>query len=317
MVSLDEITNYTIPEKIDFQAEEIKLRETNIKQIFNFLEIVSKYPEIVSDYQKVENEELLRKDFKAKYCTKTENEEIETDCKNFLTKFENFANDFEIKIEDLIARMMQDEYLAYKFIIDFKKQNPYESLVEDYFSFMEKDLQLTSEFKHLPVSGKDAIFVYEGIIFQDLLKAKVVETPSSVDFVWNYEFKKRKLEFYASHKYTHGSGSAQKHQMKELEAFLKHSSKTDDQNLCFIAIMDGNYYTDFPYPNLDRTPRPKIIEHIKEMYEKDNRLVATSNDLFEKILIKIKEWLEKNFSPADIKEEIAKIDILLDKCSKC
>ena len=175
-------------------------------------------------------EALSKRDFVRKYSITTHNEKIYDDCNNFLIKINNYSHNFSLSRNYLIRRLKEDETFASNFIIDFKKQNPYEPFVENYFAFLETKLDLISDFKHLPVSGPTAQYVYNGLICDESIKTSVQITPPSVDFVWKYSFKNKCMKFYASHKYTQGTGTAQKNQMRELETFLDHSLQSASTN---------------------------------------------------------------------------------------
>lgn len=305
MISIEELEKYNFPNPIDFNTEENRLRSKNMQQLQNFLSNLIKCPEMINDY------ELLKpKEFTRKYALITNNEDIYIDCKNFILKITNYADNFDLSRNYLIKKLQEDQALASNFIIDFKKQNPYEKIVEKYFKYLETDIKLINNFKHLPVSGPTAKYVYNGLIQDDKIKNHVQETPPSVDFIWDYSFNDKSMHFYASHKYTHGEGTAQKNQMRDLETFLDHSLKSVTNNNYFIAIMDGNYYTDSIYPNYNASPKPKVIEHIKSMRENEKCKVATSFTLIDTIIDLIEKFLKSNFDYDSVKDELKKLEIL-------
>lgn len=308
MITKEELLNYNFPPKIDFNYEENRLRLRNINQLQRFLRNVTEYPYIISDY-----EGMKPVDFKSKYVKLTNNEKIHDDCKNFIVKLNNYCENFNISRNYLIKKLLNDEAFASSFIVDFKKQNPYEPFVENYFAFLDKDIKLIHNFMHLPVSGAHAKYVYNGLICGEDMKKSVKITPPSVDFIWEYHFKDKKMNFYASHKYTQGSGTAQKNQMKDLEHFLDHSLQSASPNDYFIALMDGNYYTDYPYPNYVDNPKPKIIEHIKDTKQNKKCKVCTSINLIETLIELIEKWLMEKFTIEEIKEEFEKLEIIKAK----
>lgn len=305
MISIEELEKYSFPNKIDFESEENRLRSKNMQQLQSFLNNLVNYPEMIMDY-----ESLKPKEFTRKYSLKTNNDEIYNDCKNFIVKITNYAEKFDLSRNYLIKKLQEDQALASNFIVDFKKQNPYETFVEKYFKYLDTDIKLISNFKHLPVSGPTAKYVYNGLIQNDKIKKNVQETPPSVDFVWDYSFKGKLMHFYASHKYTHGEGTAQKNQMRDLETFLDHSLKSVTNNNYFIAIMDGNYYTNSIYPNYNAIPKPKVIDHIKSMRENEKCKVATSLTLIDTIIDLIESFLKSNFDYEGVKDELEKLHLL-------
>ena len=179
MISKEELLRYNMPKKINFEEEENRLRKRNIFQLNNFLSQVSIHPNLIIDF-----ESLSKREFVNKYSTLTGNDKIYEDCNNFLIKINNYASNFNLNRNYLIRRLQDDEIFASNFIIDFKKQNPYEPFVEQYFSFLDNDLKLLIDFKHLPVAGPTAKYVYNGLICDESIKQSVQSTPPSVDFVW-------------------------------------------------------------------------------------------------------------------------------------
>ena len=305
MISKEELENYSFPDPINFEAEENRLRKQNIDALKVILDFLSTNPDMIED---IDN--LQKRLFKEKY--QIEQDKIYSDLKNFSIKVNNFANNFNLNKHYLIERLKFDDVLSKNFITDFKKQNPYESFVETYFKFLEKDLHFISGFKHLPVDGPHAIYVYNGLICDDSIKASINESPPSVDFVWEYNFKSMKIKFYASHKYTSGYGTAQKNQMKDLETFLQHSNCSAlTNNDTFIAIMDGDYYVNNKYPNFRGNPKPIIIDHIKATKENAKCKVATSLNLISVIIDVVETKLKTSFpEDNDAAIEIEKLKIL-------
>lgn len=305
MINKNELENYSFPEPINFGKEEMRLRKQNIDVLQTILDYLSNFPEMIDDI-----DELKSRLFKEKYHI--EEERIYKNIKNFSIKVNNFAKQFNLNKHYLIERIKFDDVLSSNFITDFKKQNPYERFVAKYFKFLERDLKFISGFKHLPVNGPQAVYVYNGLICDESIKSRITETPPSVDFIWEYNFKNLKIKFYASHKYTSGCGTAQKNQMKDLETFLYHASFSAlANNDTFIAIMDGDYYTNNPYPNFTGEPKPKIIEHIRSTRENTKCKVATSLTLIS-VIIDVVEAKLNNLYPNDseAKVEIEKLEIL-------
>ena len=309
MISKEQIVDYKMPEPIDFIGEENRLRSKNMKQLQDFLNAIITNQNLIDDY-----ETMRPLDFKRKYIPLTNNNDIYKDCENFIVKISNYCNSFDLSRNYLIRKLQDDQALASNFIIDFKKQNPYEPFVEKYFKFLDTELHLINNFRHLPVSGPTAKYVYNGIICDESIKTSVQETPPSVDFIWDYSFNGKTMYFYASHKYTHGEGTAQKNQMRDLETFLGHAfqSATTNNNY-FIAIMDGNYYTDCSYPNFNGNPKPKIIDHIRSTKQNVKCKVATSYNLIKIIIEMIKYFLNQHFDSSLTESEIEKLDLIYSK----
>ena len=312
MISKEELIEYKYPNPINFHDEEYRLRKININKLRNMLNFMTRNPEILSDFK-----ELKTIKFNKKYGNLLGDKKIKKEMQNFFEKVDNYVNDYEINKSFLIERLKRDDLLCNNFIVDFKRQNPYEPYVLKYFKYLEKDLRFLCDLKHLPTNGLNARYVYNGIISGEEIKSQINETPASVDFVWKYEFNEKTMNFYASHKYTSGYGTAQKNQMRELENFLNHSIKSAiTNNDFFIAMMDGNYYTDYYYPNFNGTPKPKIIEHIRNTKQNTKCRVATSFDFIAVVVELIKNWLNKNFKKEEIQEEIEKLEIINQSTKK-
>lgn len=308
MLELEELKKYSFPEKINFGREEERLRLLNVSQTKDLLYLLEQYPHMLEDY-----ETLKAREFKKKYVKLTSDDKIYDKCKNFYTKVENYAKCFNINKKFLVEKLKREDLLCNNFIVDFKRQNPYEIFVENYFQYLDKDLGLLQEFKHLPVSGPTALYVYSGIITDDKIKKSVGNLPSSVDFVWKYSFRGREVMFYATHKYTNGTGTAQKNQMRELEKFLENARQYAGGDKVFIAIMDGNYYSDYPYPNFKSKPKPSVFQHIKDRMETSTCKVATSYSFTAVLIGVLKSWLCNTFKIEDVADEIEKLDYVLEK----
>ena len=305
MIDKENLEKYQFPNPINFEAEENRLRKQNMNILKIILDYISQFPEMIEDI-----DELKERTFKEKY--QINQEKIYKEIKNFSVKVNNFAEKFNLNKHFLIERIKFDDVLSSNFITDFKKQNPYEPFVETYFKFLERDLHFIYNFKHLPVDGPQAIYVYNGLICDESIKSSVAETPPSVDFVWEYSFKTLLIKFYASHKYTSGCGTAQKNQMKDLETFLHHANSSAlTNNDTFIAIMDGNYYTDNAYPNFRGNPKPRIIDHIRATRENVKCKIATSLTLVSVIIDVVVAKLNTLFpQDSDAAVEIEKLQIL-------
>ena len=84
-------------------------------------------------------------------------------------------------------------------------------------------------------------------------------TSKSLDFYWEVKVDNEVLKFYATHKYTNEGGGAQDHQYNEIISFLNNANQVKKSNISFLAISDGNYYTN-PYKGTTK------LEYLKEHF---------------------------------------------------
>ncbi len=145
-------------------------------------------------------------------------------------KIENYCKKWDDNKTEVINLIMTDDRFARTFIIDPKKQNIYEKLFLNYVN--KKGYNITN----LINKGKEAICLENG----NIRKGSATTTSTkSMDFI---EVKNNKTIYYY-HKYTNECGGAQDNQYRDMIHFITEASKVKNNNILFIALCDGDYYT--------------------------------------------------------------------------
>ena len=175
-------------------------------------------------------------------------------------KIKNFISRYDLEDKQLSIiknKISTDELFAYQFIKDPYKQN----FVEKYVSDVIKEIDNVKNF----VDHKNAVnlFLKDG----QVIKTKEVGCTKSLDYTFSYKGK----TCYCTQKYIRESGGAQDNQCRDVESFLKHAQKNKYKKELFIAIIDGEYFTE------------EKINYLIENYQKDNVLVSTTY-LLEEVL---------------------------------
>lgn len=164
--------------------------------------------------------------------------------KYIMVKIENTAEDFGFEadyIYNLIKNSQDNDlknlFIAVRLAKDPIRQNVYEKI---FYNFIKENRE---EFKKLPNSGKNSIYLTDqGIFKKEELQSGMNKT-KSLDF---YE-KIGNLEYYYYHKYTKHSGGAQANQHYDMEHFIRLANaycQNHDDNIQFVGIIDGDYYVD-------------------------------------------------------------------------
>lgn len=177
-------------------------------------------------------------DYEPHYKKKVEKNKLEVlkeiDSKDMRLKITNWAEKFGYDFEEIKNKIIEDEIFRCVFIKEPARQNFYQTLAAEYI----KSLDDVKDFKVLPASGKNAVYLINGKILKgDLLKNRSKDI-KSIDFFWKFD----EFNIYASHKYTKISGGSQDNQYIDVQHFLKHSRDCNEKNTIFLAICDGDYY---------------------------------------------------------------------------
>ena len=132
-----------------------------------------------------------------------------------------------LTVEEVKNKIMNDDLIGSFYIKDPSKQNISENVIGEFIYKIDG----VNDFINHPSNVN--LFILDGKITN-----KREDGIKSIDYSWTFKNKK----IYATQKYTNEPGGAQDHQFNEVIQFLKHSSLNEDD--FFIAIVDGNYYTD-------------------------------------------------------------------------
>lgn len=174
---------------------------------------------------------------------------------DYMKKFKNFAYNQGYTIKEVIEKVANDEMFAKTFLKDPQKQSIHEKTAANFI----KDNKHVINFKKLPASGANALFLHEGEIISKREHDRLKLTSKSLDFYWEVKVDNEVLKFYATHKYTNEGGGAQDHQYNEIISFLNNANQVKKSNIFFLAISDGNYYTN-PYKGTTK------LEYLKEHF---------------------------------------------------
>lgn len=129
-------------------------------------------------------------------------------------------------IEDVKQEILNNDLIASFFIKEPGRQNITEKAVANKIKKFKK----VKDFINLPPTAN--LFVEDGEITN---KRKLNK---SIDYTWKTGDKK----VYASQKYTKDSGGSQDNQYKDIVSFLSSAIKSQNKEIVFFAIVDGNYF---------------------------------------------------------------------------
>lgn len=145
---------------------------------------------------------------------------------------------------------------------DPKKQNAAEKA---FVSFIQSELP-ESQIVSLPNSGKNSLLLASGLIVK--ASNKSIPGAKTIDFILTYKNK----TYYITHKRTDGSGGSQKNQLLDVQNFLLEAKRNSEDNVIFVAILDGNYYDQ------------KIMNNTKQLFFTKNKILVHNSDSFLKYL---------------------------------
>jgi hypothetical protein len=148
---------------------------------------------------------------------------------DMVLKIKNHSDKFNRDYEEVENKILSDDMYAEIFAKDPNKQNIYEKLAAQYI----KTIPDVQNFKNLP--NNYDLFVVDGVITN-----KRGNDVKSVDFI--FEFKNKNI--YSVHKYIKAlNGGAQTNQYNDVRNFLRNCKKINTGDDYFIAICDGDFFT--------------------------------------------------------------------------
>ena len=140
-------------------------------------------------------------------------------------------------------------YVRYKkrtdtdFLLLFSKNPTRETIHQTYaIDEIKKNLPYFSSFRALPAGGKSALYIIGGEISGQEARKKTKRAVKSIDAEGVITAGGKDIRIYFSLKYTKDNGGAQDNQYGDLIAFLKEGAKSEEKDVFFIAIADGEYY---------------------------------------------------------------------------
>lgn len=173
-------------------------------------------------------------------------------------KIQSFGTRNNINLLYLFNEIKINPSLKIFFQKDPKKQNAAEKAFMDFFSNELPEASITS----LPNGGKNSLQLASGLIVK--ASDQVIPGAKTVDFILKYKHKK----YYITHKRTSGSGGAQKNQLLDVHNFLSEAKRNISPDIVFVAILDGDYYTD------------KIKSEAKHLFYSKNKVLIHTSDSF-------------------------------------
>ncbi len=218
----------------------------------------------------------------------------------YIEKVKNFIEKFELEEKEIMEKYEKDDVFALFFVKDPGRQSYHEKAAASFISSLNEKLNINmfQNFENLPKSGKKTLYVANGNVI-DCNTRQGRSDGKSIDFYWEYNYKDKKLKFYASHKHTDSEGGSQDNQRNDVEAFMGGARNNRSNNEMFYAITDGPYYTN-------------IIDDLNEMYGNSHVKAITINDLPGDVAKYIRKWLSDEFGEEAMKE-IKEFDYIIKK----
>ena len=251
-------------------------------------------------------EELPKLDYKKEF-KKQLHENIDEmrnnqDSPEYIHKVKNFIEKFELEEKEIMDKYEKDDVFALFFVKDPGRQSFHEKTAASFIQSLNEQLgiDMFQNFENLPTGGRNALYVSNGNVI-DYATRQGRSDGKSIDFYWEYNYKTKKLKFYASHKYTESFGGSQDNQRNDVEAFMEGARSNRSSNERFYAITDGDYYKD-------------IMNDLNEMHGNNHVKAININDLPGDVAKYIKSWLSDEFGEEAIKE-IEKFDYIIQRYS--
>ncbi len=240
-----------------------------------------------------------------------------TSAKEALRWYKTYNDDFDKRIEGLARRLnLEKEFVFYEainnsFLLkelcrDPKKQTIHQKLAAKWIS----EIPFISGFDEPINRGVNAMYVSSGQVLCGKA-AQGQKTGKSIDFIWDYTFKEKTLKFYATHKFTRQTGGSQDNQFEDVCIFHEQARNCINDDVVFLSITDGDYYL-LKYTKHTDAIKQELnhIEFLNELYGGKHNVATRSIALVSVVVPIIIKWLERNFLPEDITNEIEKLNII-------
>lgn len=222
------------------------------------------------------------------------------DSPEYIEKVKKFVEKFELEEKEIMEKYEKDDVFALWFVKDPGRQSFHEKIAAKFIESLNEQLgvDMFQNFENLPTGGRNALYVSNGNVI-DYSTRQGRSDGKSIDFYWEYNYKNKKLKFYASHKYTESFGGSQDNQRNDVEAFMEGARSNRSSNEKFYAITDGDHYKD-------------LIDDLNEMHGNSHVKAININDLPGDVAKYIKSWLQDEFGN-DALKEIEKFDYIIKK----
>ena len=157
---------------------------------------------------------------------------------------------------------------------DFAKNPTKQTFHEHYaFNLLKENTPYLKEIYNLSVGGKDALYLQNGQVINKQEKSRE-NTTKSIDFHIVLNVKGIDYNIYVMHKYTKEAGGSQDNQYHDVVDWSKQTIGVKEENIYFIAILDGNYYQ-----IVDQEQGKTKIEHLNDDIRTEHFRAMTLKDV--------------------------------------
>lgn len=177
---------------------------------------------------------------------------------------ENNEEWLELKINNHIEKwgeILDKETLIYEFNTTktvptfFAKDPSRQNLTENYCKDFLEQFEEIKSVDLLPKGGKKALSIVDGKI--DFTK-NLIDTKSTKSLDLKIILSNNQV-ILASHKYTNEKGGAQDNQKRDQEMFIRNAALYVGNEYTFMAICDGDYYTENTLKGLKKLSKDRVI----------------------------------------------------------
>ncbi len=220
-------------------------------------------------------------------------------------KIKNYADRYWLSFSYVLDKLkLADEDMIFNwFEKDPWRQNIYEILQLEFVEQIEKETHLIMWVKKLNSAWKNAKYIRNWKIV-NLSKEERWDL-KSLDFYRYYEFLWKKLEFYATCKYTKDEWWAQDNQKNDVYNSFMESVNLKNKNIYFIAFLDWDYY------HKKKWNGTNFYDYLNNIFSYNQSYCTDSDNLFEIIKSAILKRLdESDFKSSEIENEKSRIEKL-------
>lgn len=191
------------------------------------------------------------------------------------TRIMHFAAQYGIPEEDFWRDLDANPVgpLAAVLAREARRQNIHERAAAEFVAAMPN----VSEFLRLPSSGKNAMYMNsDGQLLSGQQLAGAPRPSKSIDFQWTTAG----VVCYAAQKYTKVGGGNQDSQFNEVEQLLRNFQGRVNNDVAFIALVDGAYYNESRLAQLRALTRLQspysYVTSVNELHQILNGIVNAS-----------------------------------------
>lgn len=155
------------------------------------------------------------------------------------------------------------------------QKNPTKQTFHEHYAFnlLKENTPYLKEIYNLSVGGKDALYLQNGQVINKQEKSRE-NTTKSIDFHIVLNVKGIDYNIYVMNKYTKEAGGSQDNQYHDVVEWSKQTIGVKEENIYFIAILDGNYYQ-----IVDKEQGKTKIEHLNDDIRTEHFRAMTLEDV--------------------------------------